>query len=83
MSANLWACPPSAWQEVTTFSSLDADYKVVVKRTLVKAADISNQGRPQHLCVTWSKRIAEEYFAQVLAGAEGVLCMSRIDVIGG
>lgn len=50
--------------EVTKFSALDADFKVIVKRILVKAADISNQGRPHHLCVVWSERIAVEYFAQ-------------------
>lgn len=58
---------------MTKFSALDADFKVILKRILVKAADISNQGRPHHLCVVWSERIAVEYFAQVLAKLRGVL----------
>lgn len=37
---------------------------LVIKRILVKCADISNPCRPWELCTDWAKRIAEEYFSQ-------------------
>ncbi|XP_050527670.1 high affinity cAMP-specific and IBMX-insensitive 3',5'-cyclic phosphodiesterase 8-like [Daktulosphaira vitifoliae] len=36
----------------------------LVKRMLIKCADVSNPTRPLKLCVEWAKRIAEEYFNQ-------------------
>jgi high affinity cAMP-specific and IBMX-insensitive 3',5'-cyclic phosphodiesterase 8 len=36
----------------------------VLKRILVKCADISNPLRPMHLCREWAERIAKEYFSQ-------------------
>ena len=38
---------------------------VVIKRMLIKCADVSNPARPLALCREWAERIAEEYFAQV------------------
>ena len=38
---------------------------VVIKRMLIKCADVSNPARPLNLCREWAGRIAEEYFAQV------------------
>lgn len=38
---------------------------MLIKRMLIKCADVSNPTRPLHLCKQWAKRIAEEYFAQV------------------
>ena len=40
------------------------EHRKVMKRILVKCADISNPCRPQKLCIEWAERIAEEYFAQ-------------------
>jgi len=37
---------------------------VVIKRMLIKCADVSNPARPLGLCRVWAERIAEEYFAQ-------------------
>ena len=37
----------------------------ILKRMLIKCADISNPARPLKLCKEWAFRIAEEYFAQV------------------
>ena len=37
----------------------------VVKRMLIKCADVSNPARPLHICKVWAHRIAEEYFTQV------------------
>ena len=37
----------------------------MIRRMLIKCADVCNPARPLDICVTWAKRIAEEYFAQV------------------
>ena len=37
----------------------------VVKRMLIKCADVSSPARPLHICKVWAHRIAEEYFTQV------------------
>lgn len=37
----------------------------LVKRMLIKCADVSNPTRPLKMCVEWAKRIADEYFNQV------------------
>jgi len=37
----------------------------LVKRMLIKCADVSNPTRPVRMCVEWAVRIAEEYFNQV------------------
>uniref|UniRef100_A0A8D9DZM7 3',5'-cyclic-AMP phosphodiesterase n=1 Tax=Cacopsylla melanoneura TaxID=428564 RepID=A0A8D9DZM7_9HEMI len=49
----------------------DDDYHVnspeavnLVRRMLIKCADVANPTRPLPLCVEWGRRIAEEYFAQ-------------------
>ena len=38
---------------------------VLVKRILIKCADVSNPARPLNACREWAYRIAEEYIAQV------------------
>lgn len=38
---------------------------VLIKRMLIKCADVSNPARPLELCKTWAHRIAEEYCCQV------------------
>ena len=49
----------------TSLSAKDShEHRKVMKRILVKCADISNPCRPQKLCIEWAERIAEEYFAQ-------------------
>ncbi|KAG8189630.1 hypothetical protein JTE90_009561 [Oedothorax gibbosus] len=37
---------------------------VLVKRILIKCADVSNPTRPLSLCIEWANRIAEEYMSQ-------------------
>ena len=39
--------------------------RVLIKRMLIKCADVSNPARPHKLCVAWAKRIATEYCNQV------------------
>ncbi|XP_011503203.1 PREDICTED: high affinity cAMP-specific and IBMX-insensitive 3',5'-cyclic phosphodiesterase 8B [Ceratosolen solmsi marchali] len=36
----------------------------LVKRMMIKCADVSNPTRPLTFCIEWTKRIAEEYFRQ-------------------
>uniref|UniRef100_V9I623 High affinity cAMP-specific and IBMX-insensitive 3',5'-cyclic phosphodiesterase 8A n=1 Tax=Apis cerana TaxID=7461 RepID=V9I623_APICE len=38
---------------------------ILVKRMIIKCADVSNPTRPLKYCVEWARRIAEEYFSQV------------------
>ncbi|XP_054858761.1 high affinity cAMP-specific and IBMX-insensitive 3',5'-cyclic phosphodiesterase 8A [Eublepharis macularius] len=38
--------------------------RILIKRMLIKCADISNPCRPVEQCVEWAGRISEEYFAQ-------------------
>ncbi|CAL7936682.1 unnamed protein product [Xylocopa violacea] len=37
---------------------------MLVKRMMIKCADVSNPTRPLRCCVEWARRIAEEYFSQ-------------------
>ena len=37
---------------------------MLMKRILVKCADISNASRPLELCKLWASKIAKEYFDQ-------------------
>ncbi|KAF5886755.1 high affinity cAMP-specific and IBMX-insensitive 3',5'-cyclic phosphodiesterase 8A, partial [Clarias magur] len=41
-----------------------AENRMLIKRMLIKCADISNPCRPLELCIEWARRISEEYFAQ-------------------
>ena len=40
------------------------DNRMMIKRILVKCADISNASRPLKLCREWASRVSEEYFLQ-------------------
>uniref|UniRef100_A0A182WX29 3',5'-cyclic-AMP phosphodiesterase n=1 Tax=Anopheles quadriannulatus TaxID=34691 RepID=A0A182WX29_ANOQN len=40
------------------------DNQILVRRMLIKCADVSNPTRPLKFCVEWARRIAEEYFMQ-------------------
>ena len=56
---------PSAREARIRSSSLASPENVVlVKRILIKCADVSNPTRPLHLCISWGHRIAEEYCNQ-------------------
>ncbi|XP_075214903.1 high affinity cAMP-specific and IBMX-insensitive 3',5'-cyclic phosphodiesterase 8A-like [Lycorma delicatula] len=43
---------------------MSPDDAILVKRMMIKCADISNPTRNVKLCVEWARRIAEEYFNQ-------------------
>ncbi|KAJ3605165.1 hypothetical protein NHX12_027215 [Muraenolepis orangiensis] len=38
--------------------------RLLIKRMMIKCADVANPCRPLELCVEWAGRISEEYFAQ-------------------
>eukprot|EP00795_Rhopilema_esculentum_P005879 gene5879-11206_t len=38
--------------------------RTLIKRMIIKCADIANPARPIKLCIEWATRIAEEYFCQ-------------------
>lgn len=38
--------------------------RTLIKRMLIKCADIANPARPRYLCIEWANRIADEYFSQ-------------------
>ncbi|XP_070543664.1 high affinity cAMP-specific and IBMX-insensitive 3',5'-cyclic phosphodiesterase 8B-like isoform X3 [Ptychodera flava] len=38
--------------------------RMLIKRMLIKCADISNPARPLNLCIEWANRIAQEYCSQ-------------------
>lgn len=57
--------------QVETFSDsldmsvvLQPENVTLVKRMMIKCADVSNPTRPLKSCVEWARRIAEEYFSQ-------------------
>lgn len=51
---------------ISTMANLSSpDNIVLIKRMLIKCADVSNPGRPLKLCEVWAKRIASEYCDQV------------------
>jgi high affinity cAMP-specific and IBMX-insensitive 3',5'-cyclic phosphodiesterase 8 len=41
------------------------EVQTILRRMLIKCADVSNPARPLEHCRVWAARIAEEYFAQV------------------
>ncbi|XP_076393869.1 phosphodiesterase 8 isoform X3 [Megachile rotundata] len=43
---------------------LQPENVVLVKRMMIKCADVSNPTRPLKYCIEWARRIAEEYFSQ-------------------
>ncbi|XP_032778447.2 high affinity cAMP-specific and IBMX-insensitive 3',5'-cyclic phosphodiesterase 8A isoform X1 [Daphnia magna] len=47
------------------YASLNTQENIIlVKRMLIKCADVSNPTRPLNMCIEWARRIAEEYFNQ-------------------
>ncbi|XP_031848685.1 phosphodiesterase 8 isoform X1 [Nomia melanderi] len=43
---------------------LQPENVALVKRMMIKCADVSNPTRPMKCCIEWTRRIAEEYFSQ-------------------
>ncbi|KAG8456511.1 hypothetical protein GDO86_002334 [Hymenochirus boettgeri] len=38
--------------------------RILIKRMMIKCADVANPCRPLNMCIEWAGRISEEYFAQ-------------------
>uniref|UniRef100_A0A674MET8 Phosphodiesterase n=1 Tax=Takifugu rubripes TaxID=31033 RepID=A0A674MET8_TAKRU len=60
--------PMAALEESSTNVSANIrnspENRLLIKRMLIKCADVSNPCRPLELCIEWAGRISEEYFAQ-------------------
>ncbi|XP_060617609.2 high affinity cAMP-specific and IBMX-insensitive 3',5'-cyclic phosphodiesterase 8B isoform X2 [Anolis sagrei] len=50
--------------ECTTSLKNFPDNQTLIKRMMIKCADVANPCRPLELCIEWAGRISEEYFAQ-------------------
>ncbi|XP_037079909.1 high affinity cAMP-specific and IBMX-insensitive 3',5'-cyclic phosphodiesterase 8B-like isoform X2 [Pollicipes pollicipes] len=64
---NVFSAPSVAEDESTELDMTrlcTPDNIVLIKRMLIKCADVSNPLRPRDMCVEWANRIAEEYFSQ-------------------
>lgn len=69
---NIFAKPSHRDDDASNDALAELDYAALatsdnitlVKRMLIKCADVSNPSRPLTLCVEWARRIAEEYFNQ-------------------
>ncbi|XP_059861345.1 high affinity cAMP-specific and IBMX-insensitive 3',5'-cyclic phosphodiesterase 8A isoform X1 [Delphinus delphis] len=51
-------------QEAITTMLRTPDNRSLIKRMLIKCADVSNPCRPLEQCIEWAARISEEYFSQ-------------------
>ncbi|PNJ19792.1 high affinity cAMP-specific and IBMX-insensitive 3',5'-cyclic phosphodiesterase 8A isoform X3 [Pongo abelii] len=51
-------------QEVINTMLRTPENRTLVKRMLIKCADVSNPCRPLQYCIEWAARISEEYFSQ-------------------
>lgn len=51
-------------QEPDISTLITPENVVLIKRMLIKCADVGNPTRPLKQCVEWAKRISEEYFRQ-------------------
>ncbi|XP_029371044.1 high affinity cAMP-specific and IBMX-insensitive 3',5'-cyclic phosphodiesterase 8B isoform X2 [Echeneis naucrates] len=60
--------PMAAIEETSTTVSANIrnspENRLLIKRMLIKCADVANPCRPLELCIEWAGRISEEYFAQ-------------------
>uniref|UniRef100_A0A8C4XTQ0 Phosphodiesterase n=1 Tax=Falco tinnunculus TaxID=100819 RepID=A0A8C4XTQ0_FALTI len=54
---------PMASEETTNIKNFP-DNQTLIKRMMIKCADVANPCRPLELCIEWAGRISEEYFAQ-------------------
>ncbi|XP_028017745.2 high affinity cAMP-specific and IBMX-insensitive 3',5'-cyclic phosphodiesterase 8A isoform X4 [Balaenoptera acutorostrata] len=51
-------------QEAIVTMPRTPDNRCLIKRMLIKCADVSNPCRPLEQCIEWAARISEEYFSQ-------------------
>lgn len=68
MSATLFVCHAQSMSsdcEGQANMKNSPENRLLIKRMLIKCADVANPCRPLELCIEWAGRISEEYFAQV------------------
>ncbi|XP_008402765.1 high affinity cAMP-specific and IBMX-insensitive 3',5'-cyclic phosphodiesterase 8A isoform X4 [Poecilia reticulata] len=58
------SCEGSSDEETVKGVLTSPENRILIKRMLIKCADISNPCRPLELCIEWAGRISEEYFSQ-------------------
>ncbi|KAK7492620.1 hypothetical protein BaRGS_00016099 [Batillaria attramentaria] len=58
------ACTGSFDNESVIAQLATPENRTLIKRMLIKCADVSNPVRPKELCIAWAERIAEEYCSQ-------------------
>ncbi|XP_007651334.1 high affinity cAMP-specific and IBMX-insensitive 3',5'-cyclic phosphodiesterase 8A isoform X1 [Cricetulus griseus] len=51
-------------QEVMNTMLRTPENRALIKRIMIKCADVSNPCRPLEYCIEWAARISEEYFSQ-------------------
>ena len=56
---------PEASPEALGMPANTPENVAILKRMMIKCADVSNPARPIEICKEWAYRIAEEYFSQV------------------
>jgi len=57
-------CKSQDEERTSELSGDGNEAQTIMKRMLIKCADVSNPARPLEYCREWAARIAEEYFAQ-------------------
>ncbi|XP_037120956.1 high affinity cAMP-specific and IBMX-insensitive 3',5'-cyclic phosphodiesterase 8B isoform X2 [Syngnathus acus] len=57
-------CSMNSDREGQTNLKNSPENRLLIKRMLIKCADVANPCRPLELCIEWAGRISEEYFAQ-------------------
>ncbi|MEE6458527.1 hypothetical protein FKM82_000324 [Ascaphus truei] len=50
--------------ECSTNVKNSPENRILIKRMMIKCADVANPCRPLDLCIEWAGRISEEYFSQ-------------------
>ena len=67
MCVSFWQgdCSPGSLSMISLTHYRIPENRMLVKRMMIKCADVSNPVRTLEVCKEWAKRIAEEYCAQV------------------
>ena len=55
---------------VDSFSSDNKDHRQLLLQVLLKAADISNPGKPFEVAKMWANQVQEEFFLQVKSNTQ-------------
>ncbi|KAL4692771.1 hypothetical protein H8959_016581 [Pygathrix nigripes] len=64
-------------QEMINTMLRTPENRTLIKRMLIKCADVSNPCRPLQYCIEWAARISEEYFSQMSSSHKGKKPMNK------